>query len=147
MGFRVGCRCTVEARDQDRAAASAAELLDSTPGGQPQRIEGRTEDEIVDRETGEITGGQPDEQAGNGPGFDQMEERDAAGFSIHPAEAVADRILQQARAANTIIDLEALYQRAYGEIEDMPEEIAALVEAGFQEGRNRLTPRKAKVEA
>lgn len=148
----------VEGRELE-AGTSAAALLGSTAGGQPERIEDRTtEDETPHNpETGEIVETEDEVDVSNQNATDQASDENepepepeldpATGMTIHPAAGKADELIGAFKKAETIIDLKALHSGAELDIAAMPDDIAECVESSYQQNLKRLTDRNAKAKA
>ncbi len=110
----------VEARDEAAYATSAVSVLGSAREEEPMAITGPDEQgQGHDPETGEIT--------------DQDDD-----FTPHPASAVADQIITDTRAAQTVIDLQNLEKARELDIAAMPDEMAEPVRGAFETARVRL---------
>ena len=122
----------VEGRDQDHAATSAVDLLDSTAGGEPRRIEATAAEEAHDPVTGELQGPVGQDE----PDFSELDEQ--TGTTRHPSEDPADALIAAMRDAKTIIDLNSAFSREKANVAAMPDEIATVVHGEFARLKAKL---------
>lgn len=150
----------VEGRELE-AGASAAALLGSTAGGQPEVIEDRREEETIahDAETGEIHDEpeqeeRPDEQPAEVNDRDEtptdtfgLPPLDAAADEPHPAQAKADAIIAEINAASAIIDVNSIVSRHQPDIDAMPDDMAVKVEVAADQRKNAIKDQHSKAKA
>lgn len=144
----------VEGRELD-AGMSAAALL-SAPSVQPTMIEHHSDLPEHDPETGELTDDQPtdqgeptaedhptgDNQGGGDPEPEQpaAEEVTETGITRTPGEAKADEIIDEVKAAISVMDVNSIESRCRPDIEAMDDDVAAAVRA-------TIAARKAEIKA
>lgn len=154
----------VEGRELE-AGMSAAAVLGSTAGGAPTLIEDRSDGERIDANTGEVLEDRA-EPAGAiaadnraQPSTDQVAQpvdnklpeeraaehasdgepaRDELGFTKSPAEEAGERMLSEIKAAQNIIDLNAITQRHEAHMPFLPGEIVDVIHAEAERRRIEL---------
>jgi recombination protein RecT len=151
----------VEGREIENGMGAAAVL--SAPEKEPERIIDASGD-TIDQETGEvIEEASTDEidranHAGLAEGettieedlrrtSDQPETDEQTDTTPHPAEAKAEALLEQMGTAETIIDLDRIYDGAEADREAMSDEIRTVVDAAYARHTKRLKPAKEKEPA
>jgi recombination protein RecT len=120
--------------DADNAAAEAARQPD-------RRTEQERHQEVVDetqreQEEREHNGGMT--LAESAAAGEEPETDEQTGITKHPAEAKAEQLTDAFDKAETIIDLDRLFNDSGNDREAMPDEIAAEVSASWRRNRERL---------
>lgn len=155
----------VEGRELETGMSTAA-LLDSHPGGAPERIEDHSDDPPHDSQTGEIIEGEA--SSGDQPGTNTQEAsgtaREAPGAEESSSatsgkasasasgdkeptkedKEAASRIIADIKAAKTVDAARSAYLGSELELAAMPEALSELVDNAYEAKRGEL--RKAKAE-
>jgi recombination protein RecT len=166
----------VEVTEDARYSASALDALGRGAEEAPQLLADQGDGEVIDEETGEITGGgtgqpeatdtkadakqpasQDEGKGGAAPDPALAEEpaanaevepeRDELGVTKDPAEARAEELLTQIKRTEFLADLKKLEKDTEAERAGMPAHIIAVLDTALEQQRAKLAPAKPKAAA
>jgi recombination protein RecT len=142
----------VEGADMDNAARSAAALLGSQPGGEPQQIEDHTDEVPHDPDTGEIIDTDASQADDSQPAADEQPKAEdpaptgeaqpetPAADELSPAQVKANEIVGEITAAISIMDVNSIESRSKPDMAAMDDELANYVQ-------RVIDTRKAEIKA